>query len=242
MPSLQRTNTILFEIQQACIQLSLTRPTDAFVLTDQNLLMMTSAANLAGIMVNDAHAWQSQRKQVTFTGDDTTVQFDFPTDFDRFVDGTGWSSSFTQPVIPLNPQQWATAIAWTGGSFYINPACRIWQNKLEFLTAPALDNEITFEYISSNWVIDADDPATFKGVVEKNGDTPMFDWLLMVLAIKAKWLELKRMDTASVMSDFNDRLQQLMQNDVLGATLTLNGPSGMRYLDYYNVPQTGYGS
>ena len=244
MAALQKTGTVLYEVQQACKLLSLAPPIGVYDVPDENAIVMGVAVNLAGIMVNDAHDWQQQRAPITFTGDGTTTDYDLPANMARFVDDTGWSSSMMRPVVPLNPQQWAMAQAWTAGSFYINPACRIIGNQLRFLTAPASGEVITFEYILATWVEDGATPGLFKQYATLNADIPLFDWLLMALAIRAKWLELKSMDNSAAMNDFLDRIKQLTQNEILGPTLSLNGGlrNGFRYIDGCNVPITGYGS
>src|SRR5262245_20606836 len=102
----QLQNTILYQVQFACRMLSLAPPIGVFDSADENAILMGTTATLAGIMVNDARDWQGQRVEVTFTGDGTTIAHTLPTDFARFVDGTGWNITNQMPVIPLNPQQW----------------------------------------------------------------------------------------------------------------------------------------
>jgi hypothetical protein len=243
MASVQKTSTVLYEVQQACILLSLQAPIGVYDVTDETALLMGAAVNLAGIMVNDAHDWQGQRGAIAFAGDGVTTEYDLPANFGRFVDGTGWSNAIKQPVIPLNAQQWAAAQAWVG-SMYINPACRILGNQLVFMSPPASGDSITFEYVFATWVQDGVDPAVFKQYATLNADVPLFDWLLMVHAIRAKWLELKAMDNSGAMIDFTERFAQLTQNEILAPVLSLNGVrGGFRYLDgIYNVPITGYGA
>jgi hypothetical protein len=242
--SLQKLDTVLYEVQQACIQMSLPPPTGVYDSQDENALLMGSVANLAGIMVSEAFDWQALRKPLILTADGVTTNFALPADFSRLVDDTGWSTSINRPIVVLNAQQWATVKSWIGSSFTMNPACRIVQNNIAFVTAPPPGN-ITFEYIDANWVIDANDPTITKQKATNNGDVPRFDWLLMMLAIKMKWLEQKGMNTTAVQSDFNDRFSQLTQRDQMAQTLTLSGPvpGSFRFLDNFaNTPETGFGS
>ena len=243
MSALQKQDTILYEVQQACIQLSLPAPKGVYDSADENVLMMGSAANLAGIMVAEAHDWQQLRKTFSLTGDGLKTAWDLPADFSRFVDGTGWTLANRRPVVVVSPQQWATVSSWIP-KVSIAPLCRIIADQLAFLTAPMNGEVIKFEYIDANWVSDANTPTTFKQRADKNGDVPRFDWLLMMLAVKVKWRELKGLDTTAVQGDFNDRLLQLTQRDTMGQALTLSGPvpGGFRYLDgVSNVPDSGFG-
>jgi hypothetical protein len=93
-------------------------------------------------------------------------------------------------------------------------------------------------------VIDADDATIFKQIANKNADMPRLDWLLMMIAIKLKWLEQKGLGTVGAQSDFNDRMAILLGHDKVASSLTLSGPipGGFRYMDSAaNVPDTGYG-
>ena len=245
MSSLQKLNTVLFEVQQACTHLSLPVPTGVYNLTDETALAMGAHANTAGVLISEAHDWEQLRLPYTITGDGVRTAWDLPQNFSRFVDNTGWSLGMRRPVAVLNAQQWYQVMAWLSHTFYAQPACRILADQLAFLVAPANGEQIIFEYVDSNWVIDQDNVMTLKQIANKNGDQPRFDWLLMALAIKTKWLEGKGMDTTASQADFNDRLLQLTQHDKLGQVLTLSGPypTGYRYLDnYYNTPPSFFGT
>lgn len=244
MASLQKLDTVLYEVKQACLQMSLPPPAGVYDSQDENALLMGSVANLAGIMVTDAFDWQQLRKQFTATGDGMRSAWDLPADLARFIDNTGWSHALRRPVSILSAQQWANVQAWVPPA-QSYPLCRIMGNQLVFITPPAVGETITIEYIDANWVIDGDDPAILKQKADKNSDTPRFDWLLMMLAIKTKWLEQKGMDTTAAQGDFNDRILQLTQHDQMAQILTLSGPvpGSMRLIGpYSNTPDSGFGS
>jgi hypothetical protein len=232
--------TILYEIQQAAVQLSLAPPADAFGSQDETALMMGSAANLAGPLINGLRVWQFMCAPVSFAGDGVRAVYALPSDFDRFVDSTGWSTLNAGPVQPMSSRD----AAGQRDSAPLQPyRCRLFGGMLEFLTPPIDGDTITFEYVRKTWVLDAEDITTRKEIVNKNGDIPVFDWVTMILAIKVKWLELKRMDNAAAMSDLMDRLGQNANADVMGGTISLvPGRGGYRYLDpMYNLPAGGYG-
>jgi len=244
MSALQKQQPILWEVQEACKQLALTPPIAVYGSLDETAVLMGSLANLAGIIVADTYNWQDLQKTFTVTGTGAQVNFDLPSDFGSFVDNTGWSYAIRRPVVVLNAQQWAAISTWLSQSFYINPACRIYQNFLQFMTAPAAGAVITFQYRVSDWVIDGHNLSARKQFLTDDADIPSFDWLMMVIAIKTKWLEQKGMDTTSAQDDLNERYRQLTQRDEVAPVLTLSGPmpGGFRYLDnFYNSPDTGMG-
>src|SRR5262245_37930470 len=111
---LQKRLDVLTIVQEACKQLSLQPPLGIFDSLDENAMLMGSVITNAGIMINDAHDWQSQRLPVQFAGDGSRTAYDLPSDFARFVDGTGWTTANQNPVCPVSPQQWRAAEAWTG--------------------------------------------------------------------------------------------------------------------------------
>lgn len=245
MASLQATNTILYEVQQACAQLSLTPPTGVFDSLDETALAMGALSNLAGILLADSFEWEHLQETFTVTGNGVKTAWDLPTDFGAFVDDTGWSAAVRRPITVLNNQQWAAISSWLSQNFFINPACRIYKNQLQFMSPPANLDVITFQYRVRNWVIDADVATTTKSVINKNGDIPRFDWLMMTLAIKTKYLEGKGFDTNAAQADMETRYQQLTQKDQLAPVLYLNGGASgsFRYLDnQFNTPDTNLGS
>jgi hypothetical protein len=244
MASVQKLQPVLYEVQQACILLGLPVPVGVYDSQDATSRMMGAAVNLAGIMVNDAKDWQSQRFPVEFVGDGLRTEYDLPPEFDRFVDQTGWSTANQQPVMVMSPQQWAMAKAQVG-TFLVQPGLRVMRNKAVFFTAPQAGDTIRFEFINANWVVDGDDGITLKQYATKNADVPVWDWLLMVHAVRVKWLELKGMNTAAAQNDFTDRLAQIENSDQPGQVLSLNGSPvyAVPYLNgWRNVPSTGFGS
>jgi len=244
MATLQKYRDVLTIVQDALKQMSQPAPVSVYTSQDENAVLMGSVINLAGQLINSAYAWQQRRGTLTCTGDGTTTDFPLPEDFDRLTDNTGWSSAIRRPVTVLNDQQWAAIASWLSQSFYVNPACMIENDNVRFMSAPASGDEVTFFYQKATWVIDADTPATIKIAANKNGDIPMFDYMLMILAVKLKWREAKGFDTLAVQQDLNDRISQLTSGNQMAPILPLSGPNigNFRYLDgYYNSPDTNYG-
>lgn len=243
MAALQKVENVLYEVQEACKQLSLPVPAGVYDSQDQTAILMGSVVNLAGIMVAEAYQWEFLQEELVIVGDGVETQFDLPANFSAFVDNTGWSLAIRRPVVVLNAQQWAAISSWLSQSFYINPACRIYKDKLQFMSAPPV-GEIHFQYRTIDWVIDSTVVGGYKQKCNQNSDIPRFDWLLMTLATKLKWLQVKNMNTLSAQQDFDDRLLQLTQRNQQAPVLTLAGPipGGFRYLDnFFNTPDMNIG-
>ena len=242
MATLQKPRPILACVQEACRQLALAQPAQVYGSLDETAALMGSVANLAGILLADAFNWQDLQKTLTITGDGVTTNFPLPADFGSIVDNTGWSLTIRRPVLVLNPQQWASVSAWLGASFYISPCCRLYQNEVQFISAPPVGS-ITFQYRMDTWALLGVSPFTRLQYMTQDTDVPQFDWLMMVLAIKVKFLEQKNMDTNAAQSDLSDRYAQLTQRDELAPTLSLSGGvmGGFRFLDGYNTSDTNFG-
>jgi len=243
--SLYTYGTILQEVQDACAQLNLVKPQGVFDTNDENALIMANYANLLGEMLQDFAEWQQFYKLFTVMGDATATSFALPADFNRFTNDTGWSYSKRRPVIILNQQQWAAIKSWLSQSFFVNPACTLMSDKLEFMMAPGLAEKITFEYTSKNWVIDGNDPNTTKQFIDNNADVPMHDRILFTLGLKIKWLESRGMNTMGPQQDFNERIKQLTMRNRMAQQLSLNGGTftGFRYIDnFWNAPDVNFGN
>ncbi len=207
---------------------------------DESADLMGSLINNAGITLASLYPWQALRFDATFTGDGSKTDFDLPADFARFVDQTGWSNMMTQPVGIVTAQDWSAGKARVGAGFTVIPVARITGNKLQFFNKPADGEVFTFQYISKAWVIDGDDPQQVKTYCSNPGDTPKFDWLLMMLSVKKLWLEAKQMDSANATNDVNARLTQLLGQDNLAPVLSLNGSVyGQPLISDANLPMVG---
>lgn len=242
MSDLYTYDTILAEVRGAMSTLSENPPAGVYDSQDGNAVLMGALANQIGPVLADAFEWQQFRPTFTVTGDGATTSFPLPAGFSRFIAETGWSETNRRPATIMNTQQWAAAQAWIGETPYLAPACRIQANALEFLSAPANAEVITFPYLTRNWVLD-EDGITTKEVLETNLDKPMFDSLLFTFALKLKWAEVRGMPTAAFQQDFTFRFNQITGRNQIGKTLFIGAASAMsdRLINGANIPDTGYG-
>ena len=239
--SLYTYGTILEEAQDALVQLSQIKPTGIFGTSDENGNLMGSFGNTIGPLLS-VFPWQQFRDEFVVTGDGSATAFDLPEDYSRMVDNTGWSYAQRRPVVVVTAATWSAVRAWLGQSFYVNPAARLFDDQIHFLAPPVDGEEIKFEYVSRYWVLD-EDGTTRKYRLENNGDSPMYDSQMFMLALKLKWAGNKGLPTQEYQQDFDERFEQMTQTSQMGGNLSLNGGvSGGRYLDGANLPNTGYGS
>lgn len=235
--------SVLESVQDACLQLGLGRPAGVYDSQDAHAQQMGSFINNLGQLLLDTYEWQQFKEDFSITGDGSTTVWPLPDNFNRILGNTGWSYALRRPVGVVDDAHWAGLKAWVGSSFYYKPVVRIRDNSLEFLTAPALNELVKFTIVNGLWVQDADMPSTRKPKCGKNGDIPMFDWLVCVFGLKKLWLESKGLDSTAATAEMEARIEQTKVRNVVAAALSLNG--GAQGVPYINpdlgMPITGYG-
>jgi hypothetical protein len=216
--------------------------------TDPAVQQMVQAANLAGQDLLSMHDWQELSKPHTISiaadaPGQTEKAFDLPVDFGKFIDQTQWNSSMQWPAIgPIMPQAWQQLLVrqtLPTLSFY-------WQvrdGKLYVLSPPTSAQNLTFYYQSVAWVRDQDDNTLFKNRLVKNGDTCLIEPYLVTLLTRVKWLEMKGLDSAAAMRDFQVAYENRKGNEKGGApVLNMTTSHRFPYLNaYQNLPDTGIG-
>lgn len=237
----QTYGTVLDIVQAATRQMSILVPNGVYDAQDENALVMGSNINNIGAMLL-AHrkVFQQFRREWSLTGDGFRTAWDVPIDYGRLVNNTGWSYAMSRPVRLVSASEWA-GYKVSRVALSVQPIFRLMGDQFVFATPPALNETITFEYLTRNWAIDGTNPALFKELCTRNSDKPMFDFTLMVIATKMKWREAKGFDTQADTTDFNDRLLQVADADTPGDIISLNGGHGGPLVSGWNLPVTGYG-
>lgn len=228
------TNTAQVIVDQALNELSL--PTSVIGSTQATQLTLQASAmmNTIGQDATKVHDWQFLEKVATFTGDGVTTSWDMPADFGRVVNQTEWSTNFKRPMIgPLTAQEWG----WTQygivsvGVYY---RYRILDGKFTVYPTPANGDVFNFFYISKNWV--TDNTGLPKDMVTSADDVPMFDWTLMVAALKVRLWGIQGFDTTLLSQEYNYRLQVEKGQNQGAAAINLSGGPAYHYIDGSNVP------
>lgn len=228
------TNTAQVIVDQALKELSL--PTSVIGSTQATQLTVQASAmmNTIGQDATKVHDWQFLEKVASFVGDGVTTSFDMPTDFGRVVNQTEWSSNLKRPMIgPLTAQEWG----WTQygivsvGVYY---RYRILDGKFTVYPTPAAGDTFNLYYISKNWV--TDNTGLVKDMITAADDVPMFDWTLIVAALKVRLWGIQGFDTTILSQEYNYRLQVEKGQNQGAAAINLSGGPNFHYIDGSNVP------
>lgn len=235
-------------VQNVAALVSYPIPSDPAGSTDPAVQQMVQAVNLAGIDMMSLYDWQELTKihSIEIEADEAgqaQKAFDLPEDFYEFVDQTQWNSTMRWPAIgPISPQMWQNLLirpVLPTLSFY-------WQvrdNKLYILSPPTSAQTLTFFYQSVAWVRDQDNSDLYKNRATKNGDVILLDSFLVTLYSRAKWLEMKGLDSSAAMRDFQVNYENRKGNEKGAPVLTM--VRDYRYpliQPMTNTPDTGYGS
>ena len=217
---------------------------DPFASSEKVFIQMRYLLNVAGEELIQNYAWETLVKSHEIVTDGSE-EYDLPDDFLYMLNQTGWERTQTIPMVgPLSPQDWTCLLGrdLTGGSLYASFRINDGVLKLMPLPVPS-DLEISFEYMSRNWVLDSTTGTTYIDACQVGSDTPQLDRTLLSRYLKVKFLEAKGLDSTKAQADLNHIFGLLTARDK-GAAI-LNTGSGWRGYPYLNgttsVPDSGYG-
>jgi hypothetical protein len=230
-------------INRVAVEIGLRQVQDPFSSQDEGFSQMVGLLNVAGQEMVELHNWETLLTQFSLTTSslDSGV-YPLPADYDRFVGQTGWDQSNDVPIIgPLSPQDWAYLKGRDLASDSIYLSYRIYQNQFEVYPQPPPDGvNVSFEYISRNWVLPADQVRTDSCTA--SGDTVLLDPLLMQKFLKVKYLDAKNLPSQAARIEFENVLQNRQGNDNGAPILSASRSRYYPYLDaFYNTSDTGYG-
>jgi hypothetical protein len=180
---------------------------------------------LSSVSAGPATAVLTQTPTTAGTGVTLTfaqTRYEFPTDYDRLVDGTQWDKSKSWEVIgPKTGQEWQ----WLK-SGYISTGPRIRYRPLGglFQIWPGLasNDYLGFEYQSKYWIIaTAGGTTVSKQAFTVDTDTTIFPDALMRVLIKLKYFEVKGFDTTALYRDYLKQRDIAIANDAGAQTLNM---------------------
>lgn len=233
--------TAIEMINSACNELGL--PTVALNASTGDTIGTQSLAllNALGDELVRVHDWQFLEAVHQFVGDGINDQFDMPIDYKRQVNQTQWATSDRRPLGgPDSPQVWSWS-QYGIVSVGINFRYRVLNNKMTLFPVPGVGKEFAFFYISKNWVVDEDPPHVLKDKITKSGDTALFDSRLLIAGLKVKLWGAKGFDTTIIQNEFNFLLEAEKGQNQGARVIDLAGYDPHLYLDWRNVPESGYG-
>lgn len=238
-------------IRAAAIECSLTNvPADPFTSPDEAMVQMCNLITQCGQELITAHQWEQLVRNATIStgaSPPSDGQYDLPSDFNYMINQTGWTPANVGMGLPLggplSEQVWAAIVASNLASSTIYVSFKIAAGVLQFLPAPAPANiDITYSYLSRGWVAVAGDTSDLEDSVQQSSDVIMFDRLLMIKMLAARYKQQKGLPADSSLEQFTMQFAAITGIDTPAPLLYMGGQWGFPYLNVYtNVPQTNYG-
>lgn len=243
MARLDTANTLINRLMP---EIGLETTPDPVASSDTTFVQMVALLSAAGRELVELFDWTVLRKEWEFTtdsGTDTGV-YDLPDDFSRFINQTAWDQ--TNRVMlggPLSPQNWSYLEGRDLATSSIYASYRMAEHKMEIFPQPVPDAlDLRFEYISRNWVLEADG-TTYRDDIGAGSDTIRLDPLVVLKFLKCKWREAKGLDPSTARLEFENIINARLGRDTGAPVLNVGrGGGGIPYLNSrFSVPDTGYG-
>lgn len=242
MADFNRFITIGEVIRRVMGSLGLPKVTDVASSNDATARQMWNLAIECGQDLLDAHDWQilSKTFEITTT---TALEYPLPSDFQRFVDETGWNNTSRIPLMgPIGDQQWRMLQARQLGGSTLALQYVIENDKVVLYYAPSPSQTLTMDYVSRGWIRDPSNPNQFKDIPVTDADIVLYDPRLMISFLKHKWREAKGFDTNASGAEYMGILDNMKYNDKPARDLSLSGRSSYPLIGIGNVSDTGYGA
>lgn len=240
-------STLLEICQNVAREIPLTVPTVLVGSTDETAKLLLAAAQKAGksLMRAKDGGWTMMIKEHTFSTVSGTTDYDLPSDFAWFIDGSLWDrTNYEQLRGPLSAQQWQirkssvlsdTSTTWK--YFRLRPTTGT--NKFEISPTPDAADSLVYEYMSTAWCESS--AGTAQTYWQADDDVPILDEYLLELNIMWRMLERLGMVYVSALNEYETELEKAMARDGGAPVLSLSHEPTLHLINSGQVPDTGFG-
>ena len=232
-------------INSVALEIGLNPEVDPYGSNDDSFVQLRGLLNAAGQELVEYWPWQFLKSVYEFTTSlPNNGEYDLPDDFCYMIDQTGWDRSNNLPLGgPLSSQDWTCLLGRDLATSTIYASFRQWDGKLQLFPIPAPDGlDISFEYVSRNWVGVTGSAEFTKDAAEQGTDIIAYEPILIKKFLKAKFLEAKGFDSSGAKMDFENMFNSRTGKDTGAPILSASNRSAFPYLDVYrNVGDSGYG-
>ena len=232
------SSTILQIIQDVCGEIGLTAPTTAVQSSDPQIKQFVALANRVGRDLVKVFTWQALNTQYTFSTTAGIGTYPLPADYERISPQTEWDRTNHWPLLgPKTAAEWAFL---QGGIIATGPRMRfrILKGQVNLFPLPGGAYTVAFEYVSNAWVLSA---GQYFQRFQADTDTCLFDDVLMVAAIKLRWLEAKGFDSSAAADAYDRALSLCMSQDQDAPVLAVSRRQSPLLISPSNLPESNYG-
>lgn len=240
--------TAIDVIQNVCVQLALPAPAAAVAstsdLTAQQMVALLTWCGRRLVKPTSTYRWQALNKTWTLNTVPGTTIYALPSDWDSFIDITGWNTTTRLPMLgPSSDPQWSCLKARNIGPTTLGVIYRVRGNQFELYTSYSTPMALMIDYSSRTWVQDATTPTLYHDDIQADADTILFDNELITAKLKLQWLTVKGFDTAAAQSEYNEIEEGAICADSDAPILSASGADAYPLINpFYSLPDTNYGS
>ena len=226
--------TLLDAVREVCARLTLPTPTAVFGVQDDQLSQLAALANEVCTIITTNENWTGLQYQALFT----TVNGSNQGSMDTIAPGcigvvpdSFWDRTRRLPFLgPIQPEEWQKLLAIPASSPYY--AFRIFQGSLYLWPDGVGGHTCAFEY-TSRLVIKDNTGASpvYKRRFTKDTDIFVLDDDLLILGLKALWLNAKGMPSSMETGLWQQLVTNLANADGPAPTLNMGDT-----LDYFPRP------
>jgi hypothetical protein len=234
-------------IAAACAEIGLNSVADPYISTADEQVQLRNLLNQAGRELYAMFQWQQFVKLATISTGGSPVSdglYSLPADFGYFINQTGWVPTTTFPLRgPLTQQTYAALVATDLATSTIYVSFLVQGNQIQLLPAPAPANTtITYYYMSTNWVQVNGNPSTTASLAVNADDRIMFEPVLISKFLALRYKQAKGLEHARLEQQFQNLFSLHTSVNAPAPVLDLTGGGAdFPYLDWRNVPDSGYG-
>lgn len=211
--------SLLTIVQDAMVEVGLSRPAYAIASTDPGVVAMIALVNQTGKQLMRRYEWTALQTEKTFTTVALASQQTasaVPTDFDRFINESFWNRTKIRPVYgPLSPQEWQQRQASPIGG--ISDYFRMQGGQIYIYPTPTAGWTMAYEYVSNYWVSGS------KTAMTADSDTALIDENLVKLGAIWRYLKSRNMDYAEEFRTYEQETETAIAKDGGRSTLRLSG-------------------
>jgi hypothetical protein len=211
-------------LNTAMTEIGLAEASDPYAAATQQVIQMRTLLRSAGDEISKIRDWTVLIKEATITGDGVITSFALPPDFLRMKDDSGWNRGTGISLGLTSPQEWQTLKSRTVTGTIVT-RYRLQQGRLVFYEPPAPGSPIAFEYVSRYWVASDGASAADSYFPAASGDRVMFEPLMVMRLVKAKFMQAKGFDSSAAFADYQQSLNDAANLEP-ATTLSLHGAHG----------------
>lgn len=204
--------SLLQIISDVADMVAVPRPAVVLASTDQDIRTILGLANTEGVDLARRFTWEALEQECVATTTATETQGAIATlapGFRYMLNDTIWNRTYRRPMPLLDAQDWQMRKASSVNGPY--QQYRLRAGKLLFIPAPATGQIYSFEYASTNWVVQASGSTTNRWAADT--DTSLLSEEIMTQGIRWRYLRQKGMDYSEEFVTYERMVADAMARD-----------------------------